>query len=58
VGARHAGLCPGLVDENQTPGVDAALIAPPLRPPTGDIAPLHSQKTQINPEIPASTLSA
>ena len=34
---RHVGLGPGLVDEHQAGGVDAALIQDPLRPPTRDI---------------------
>ena len=34
VGPRHVGLGPGLVDEDQTPGIDPSLIAlPALAPP-------------------------
>ena len=39
VGARHVGLGPGLVDENEAPGINATLIAPPLCPSTGYVAP-------------------
>ena len=38
VGAGHIGFRPSLVDENETPGINAILIAPPLFPPTGHVA--------------------
>jgi hypothetical protein len=34
---RHAGLDPGLVDEHQTPWIEACLPRPPASPPAGDI---------------------
>ena len=37
---RHVGLGPGLVDEDQAGGIDAALIGLPLRPPTRDVGAL------------------
>ena len=37
VGARHIGLGPGLVDEDQPSGVNLALILLPLSPSPGDV---------------------
>ena len=34
---RHVGLGPGLVDEDQPPGIKPTLILLPLRPPPGDL---------------------
>ena len=40
VGARHVGLGPGLVDEDQAGRIDPTLILPPLRAPPGDVGPI------------------
>ena len=32
-------LVPGLVDEDQAPGLDTSLIGLPARPPAGDVRP-------------------
>ena len=37
VGARHVGLGPGLVDEDQAGRIKPSLILFPLRPPPGDV---------------------
>jgi hypothetical protein len=37
VGARHVGLGPGLIDEDEPPRIKAALILLPLRPSPGDV---------------------
>jgi hypothetical protein len=34
---RHVRFCPGLVDENEPPGVNPALILLPLLAPPGDL---------------------
>jgi hypothetical protein len=33
----HVGLCPGLVDEDQPPGINPALILLPLLAPSRDL---------------------
>ena len=37
MGAGHVGLCPGLVDEDQAPRVNAVLVALPPLAPAGDV---------------------
>ncbi len=37
VAARHIGLGPGLIDEDQARGVDPVLILLPARPPAGHV---------------------
>lgn len=37
VQAGHVGLGPGLVDEDQAPGINPSLILLPLRPPARDV---------------------
>jgi hypothetical protein len=38
--ARHVGLGPGLVDEDQASRIKPALVLLPLRPSPGDIGPI------------------
>src|SRR5690606_71223 len=52
----HVGLCPGLVDEDEAPGIDARLILAPLCPSPGDLRPVllaRDQRLFLN-VIPAS----
>jgi len=37
MGSGHVGLGPGLVDEDQPPGIDPALIFAPPGPPPGNV---------------------
>jgi hypothetical protein len=37
MGARHVGLGPGLVDEDQAGGIDSSLVLPPLSAPASDV---------------------
>ena len=38
--ARHVGLRPGLIDEDQTSWIKPALVTLPLGAPAGDVGPL------------------
>ena len=40
VGARHVGLGPGLVDEDEAGRIDAPLVALPPAPPPRDVRPI------------------
>jgi hypothetical protein len=40
MGPRHVGLDPGLIDEDQALGINAALIASPAGALTRDVGPL------------------
>jgi hypothetical protein len=37
---RHVGLGPGLIDEDEPPRIDLALIGLPARPLAGDVRPV------------------
>jgi len=46
VGARHVGLGPGLIDEDQAGGIDARLMPAPARAAARDVGPMLLGRVQ------------